>query len=71
MSTLNKAVALIALASSSAAFATTGFNTLDVDSNGVISQSEAAVDAKLISQFKELDIDGNGELSQEEFSKAK
>ncbi|MFY8328870.1 calmodulin [Pseudoalteromonas sp. ZZD1] len=70
MKTLNKTLALIALASSSAAFAATDFNTLDVDGNGVISQSEAAVDAKLMSQFSELDTDGNGELSKQEFSEA-
>jgi Ca2+-binding EF-hand superfamily protein len=68
MNTVNKTLALIALASSSAAFAVTDFDTLDVDGNGVISQSEAAVDAELISQFNELDTDGNGELSKGEFS---
>ncbi|CAM4381095.1 MULTISPECIES: calmodulin [Pseudoalteromonas] len=70
MNTLNKTLALIALASSSAAFAGTDFDTLDVDGSGTISQSEAAVDAKLMSQFAELDTDQNGELSKEEFSKA-
>jgi len=49
MNTLNKTLALIALASSSAAFAATDFDTLDVDGNGAISQSEASVDAKLMS----------------------
>ena len=68
MNTVNKTLALIALASSSAAFAVTDFDTLDVDGNCVISQSEAAVDAELISQFNELDTDGNGELSKGEFS---
>ena len=42
----------------------------DVDGNGVISQSEASVDAELMSKFSELDTDGNGELSKQEFSKA-
>ncbi|KTF10929.1 EF-hand domain-containing protein [Pseudoalteromonas sp. H105] len=70
MNTLKKAVALIALASSSAAFAATNFDTLDVDGNGAISQSEASVDSALLSQFKILDTDGNGELSKEEFAKA-
>lgn len=70
MKTLNKALALMAIASSSAAFAATDFNTLDVDGSGTISQSEASVDAKLMSMFSELDIDQNGELSKEEFSKA-
>ncbi|MBB1385547.1 MULTISPECIES: EF-hand domain-containing protein [Pseudoalteromonas] len=70
MKTLNKALALMAIASSSAAFAATDFNTLDVDGSGTISQSEASVDAKLMSMFSELDTDQNGELSKEEFSKA-
>jgi Ca2+-binding EF-hand superfamily protein len=70
MKTLNKALALMVIASSSAAFAATDFNTLDVDGSGTISQSEASVDAKLMSMFSELDTDQNGELSKEEFSKA-
>ena len=70
MKTLNKTLALIALASSSAAFAASDFDTLDVDGKGAISQSEAAVDAELMSIFSELDTDQNGELSKEEFSKA-
>ncbi|MGS0537134.1 calmodulin [Pseudoalteromonas sp. SaAl2] len=70
MNTLNKTLALIALASSSAAFAATDFDTLDVDGNGVISQSEASVDTELLSKFAELDTDQNGELSKEEYSKA-
>ncbi|MBE0377083.1 EF-hand domain-containing protein [Pseudoalteromonas prydzensis] len=70
MNTLNKTLALIALASSSAAFAATDFDTLDVDGSGTISQREASVDAELMSKFTELDTDGNGELSKEEFSNA-
>ncbi|MBE0358061.1 MULTISPECIES: EF-hand domain-containing protein [Pseudoalteromonas] len=70
MKRINKTLALIALASSSAAFAATDFDTLDVDGSGAISQAEASVDAKLMSMFSELDIDQNGELSKEEFSKA-
>lgn len=68
MKTLNKTLALIALASSSAAFAASDFDTLDVDGNGAISQSEASVDSDLIAQFAELDTDGNGELSKAEFA---
>ena len=68
MNTLTKTFALIALASSSAAFAATDFNTLDVNGDGVISQSEASVDAELMSIFSELDTDGNGVLSKEEYS---
>ena len=70
MKRINKTLALIALASSSAAFAGSDFNTLDVDGNGAISQAEASVDAKLMSMFSDLDTDQNGELSKEEFSKA-
>ncbi|AXV63829.1 calmodulin [Pseudoalteromonas lipolytica] len=70
MNTVNKTLALVALISSSAAFAMSDFETLDVDGNGVISQSEASVDAELMSKFSELDTDGNGELSKQEFSKA-
>ena len=70
MNTVNKTLALVALVSSSAAFAATDFETLDVNDDGAISQSEASVDATLMSQFKELDTDGNGELSEEEFAKA-
>ncbi|MBB1385548.1 MULTISPECIES: EF-hand domain-containing protein [unclassified Pseudoalteromonas] len=70
MKRINKTLALIALASSSAAFAATDFDTLDADGSGAISQAEASVDAKLMSMFSELDTDQNGELSKEEFSKA-
>ena len=70
MKSINKTLALIAIASSSAAFAATDFDTLDVDGSGTISQAEASVDAKLMSMFSELDTDQNGELSKEEFSKA-
>ncbi|NWL14902.1 calmodulin [Pseudoalteromonas sp. Scap03] len=68
MKTLHKTFALIALASSSAAFAASDFDTIDVDGNGVISQSEAAVNADLTAAFTELDTDGNGELSKAEFA---
>ncbi|TMP60779.1 calmodulin, partial [Pseudoalteromonas sp. S1649] len=40
------------------------------DGNGVISQSEASLDAELMSKFSELDTDGNGDLSKQEFTKA-
>jgi Ca2+-binding EF-hand superfamily protein len=70
MKTVQSTLVLMALASSSAAFAATDFDTLDVDGNGAISQAEASVDAELLEQFQELDIDQNGELSKTEFSKA-
>jgi Ca2+-binding EF-hand superfamily protein len=69
MKTVNKTLALIALASS-AAFAASDFDTLDVDGNGVVSKSEAAVDAKIMSQFKTLDVNGDGVLTEAEFSEA-
>ena len=40
MKTVNKTLALIALVSSSAAFAATDFDTLDVDGNGELSKQE-------------------------------
>ena len=70
MKTVNKTLALIALASSSVAFAATDFGPLDVDGNGVVSKSEAAVDAKIMSQFKTLDVNGDGVLTEAEFSEA-
>ncbi|WP_024610114.1 MULTISPECIES: EF-hand domain-containing protein [unclassified Pseudoalteromonas] len=68
MKKLQSTLVLMALASSSAVFASTDFETLDVDGSGAISQAEASVDADLMALFSELDIDGNGELSKEEFS---
>ena len=72
MNALSKAVVLIALTSSSAAFAfeALDFDTLDVDENGVISQVEASEDAELLNSLAERETDQNGELSKEEFSKA-
>jgi len=70
MTTFKSTLVLMALASSSVAFAATDFDTLDVDGNGAISQAEASVDASLMSKFTALDTDKNGELSKAEFSKA-
>ena len=69
MKRINKTLALIALASSSAAFAASDFDSLDTDSSGAISPSEAAIDTDLMAEFTELDTDGNGELSKDEFAK--
>ncbi|MGO3299765.1 MAG: calmodulin [Pseudoalteromonas sp.] len=69
MKTLNKTLALVALVSSSAAFAAVDFASFDADSDGVISQTEAQVNQQLVQIFDDLDVDGNGELSKEEFSK--
>ncbi|MGO2076772.1 MAG: EF-hand domain-containing protein [Pseudoalteromonas sp.] len=69
MKTLNKTLALVALVSSSAAFAAVDFASFDADGDGVISQSEAQVNQQLVQIFDDLDVDGNGELSKEEFSK--
>jgi len=68
MKHLNKALALIVLASSSAAIAASDFDSLDIDGSGTISPSEAAVDTDLMAEFIELDTDGSGELSKEEFA---
>ncbi len=70
MKTIQSTLVLMALASSSAAFAATDFGTLDVDGNGAVSLAEASVDAELLGQFEELDTNQDGELSQDEFSKA-
>lgn len=69
MKTVNKTLALVALLSSSAAFAAVDFNSFDADGDGVISKSEAQANAQLVQLFEKLDTDGNGELSQQEFSK--
>ena len=69
MKTLHKTLALIALASSSAAFAAVDFDSFDTDGDGVISQTEAQANPQLAQIFDELDADGNGELSKEEFAK--
>ncbi|XQF93435.1 calmodulin [Pseudoalteromonas espejiana] len=61
---------LMALASSSAAFAVTDFDTLDKDSSGALSPLEASADAELMSQFSKLDTDKNNELSKSEYDKA-
>ena len=61
---------LMALASSSAAFAVTDFDTLDKDGRGTLSPLEASADAELMSQFTKLDTDKNNELSKSEFDKA-
>ncbi|MBE0358059.1 calmodulin [Pseudoalteromonas aliena] len=68
MKHLNKALALMAIASSSVAFAASDLNSLDIDGSGTISPSEAAVDTDLMAEFVELDTDGSGELSKEEFA---
>ena len=68
MKTLHKTLALIALASSSAAFAAVDFDSFDTDGDGVISQTEAQTNKQLTQLFDDLDLDGNGELSKEEFA---
>lgn len=70
MNTLNKTLALIALASSSAAFAAVDFNELDIDGSGTLSQQEASMGGITSATFSELDTDGNGELSKQEFDNA-
>ncbi|MGO3299763.1 MAG: calmodulin [Pseudoalteromonas sp.] len=70
MQTIKSTLVLMALASSSTAFAKTDFDTFDADGDGVISQAEASIDTELMSQFTELDTDQNSELSKGEFYKA-
>jgi|TARA_B100000700_G_C14962990_1_gene817470 Ca2+-binding EF-hand superfamily protein len=66
---MKKFIALLALASSSAAFAAVDFNSFDANGDGVISKTEAQANAQLARLFDKLDTDKNGELSQQEFSK--
>ena len=44
-----------------------GFNVLDKDNDGAISQSEAAGNPELAKKFKEADKDGDGKLSRTEY----
>ncbi len=68
---MKKFIALLALASSSAAFAAVDFNSFDANGDGVISKTEAQANAQLARLFDKLDTDKDGELSQQEFSKVK
>ena len=69
MKTLNTTLAVIVLASSSAAYAAVDFSSFYADGDGVISMEEAKVNPQLVKIFDDLDTDGNGEISKEEFSK--
>ncbi|MFM9701382.1 EF-hand domain-containing protein, partial [Streptomyces europaeiscabiei] len=62
MKHINTTLAILALATSSAAFAAVSFDTFDTDGDGVISQKEASVNAQLVEIFSALDTDQNGEL---------
>jgi len=44
------------------------FNELDKDSNGLLSEAEAKMDAVLKENFAQIDTDQNGQLSLNEFS---
>jgi Ca2+-binding EF-hand superfamily protein len=66
---MKKFIALLALVSSSAAFAAVDFNSFDANGDGVISKTEAQANAQLARLFDKLDTDKDGELSQQEFSK--
>lgn len=68
MKHINTALAIIALAASSTAFAAVSFDTFDTDGDGVISKEEASANTQLAKIFDDLDTDGNGELSKEEFA---
>ncbi|WP_409424264.1 EF-hand domain-containing protein [Pseudoalteromonas sp. RW-H-Ap-1] len=69
MKTLNTTLAVLVLASSSAAYAAVDFASFDSNGDGVISQQEAASNKQLMNIFDDLDTDGNGELSKEEFAR--
>ena len=45
------------------------FNELDKDSNGLLSEAEAKMDAVLKENFEQIDTDQNGQLSLNEFRK--
>ncbi|MCO6442355.1 MAG: hypothetical protein J5I81_15055 [Nitrococcus mobilis] len=47
----------------------TGFNKLDVDQDGRISQQEAAANPTLAERFERLDQNGNEQLDHGEFSR--
>lgn len=44
-----------------------GFNGLDKDKDGAISQTEAAGNPKLAARFKDVDSDNDGKLSRAEY----
>jgi len=68
-----KKLLLIAAVSMSATFAQAGeaevavFNQLDVDTNGLVSESEAQVLPELMPLFANLDTDHDGQLSLAEY----
>ncbi|HEY5803397.1 MAG TPA: hypothetical protein VIT90_06895 [Lysobacter sp.] len=41
---------------------------MDVNADGKVSKDEAAVDARLTSQFAKADRDGDGQLSETEYA---
>ena len=61
--------AICALSISGLAVGGDVYKSLDLDSNGVISHSEAAALPELSDRWKELDADANGELTVEEFAR--
>ena len=68
MKTFNTTLAVIVLASSSAAYAAVDFASFDADGDGAITMEEAKVNPQLVKIFDDLDTDGNGEISKEEFA---
>ncbi|WP_254679749.1 EF-hand domain-containing protein [Pseudoalteromonas sp. JW3] len=68
MKKLNVLVTTVAIMASGAAMAG-GFSDYDLDKDGMISKSEAAMSEKLIKVFDDLDINKDGQLSKEEFNK--
>ena len=70
MNILHKSLALVLLASSSAAFAGTDFDELDVNGDGYLSLQEASMGGISATKFVELDVNEDGKLSEDEFDNA-
>jgi hypothetical protein len=47
---------------------TMSFGDMDVNADGKVSKDEAALDARLTSQFAKVDRDGDGQLSETEYA---
>ncbi|CAM4197504.1 calmodulin [Pseudoalteromonas byunsanensis] len=68
MKKLNALITTVAIMASGAVMAGS-FSDYDLDKDGAISKSEAAVSEQLIKVFDDLDINKDGQLSKQEFNK--